>query len=194
MTDSNRPKLMIVITSVRERRAGDPVARWFIEQAEHHAGFEIDVVDLKTLNLPLLDEPNHPMKRSYEHAPTIAWSERVAKADAFVFVVPEYNYGMPPALLNALDYLYHEWNYKAAAFVSYGGISGGTRSVSHAKQILTTLKMMPLPEQVTLPFFSKSIGEDGKLAPGGPAQASAKGVLDELGRWTGALKTLRPAG
>ncbi len=160
------PKLKIIVTSTREKRRGLAVASWFAERARLHGRFELELVDLKTLNLPLLDEPNHPMQQTYEHEHTKAWSGIVSAADAFVFVVPEYNYGMPPALLNALDYLYAEWNYKAAAFVSYGGISGGLRSVQMAKSVLTTLKMMPIPEGVTLPFAMKSITDSGTFEPG----------------------------
>jgi NAD(P)H-dependent FMN reductase len=184
-------KLHIVITSTRERRAGTPVAAWFAERARAHGKFELEVIDLADVALPLLDEPNHPNQRKYEHEHTRAWSAIVARADAFVFVVPEYNYGMPPALLNALDYLFYEWHYKPAAFVSYGGVSGGTRSVQMAKPVMTTLKMMPIPEAVSLPFFTKQIGADGRFEPGEPVEASAVKLLDELLRWATALATLR---
>ncbi len=182
--------LQIVITSTRDQRAGVPVAEWFAERATAHGKFSVEVVDLKQVNLPLLDEPNHPMKRQYEHAHTKAWSAIVDRADAYVFVVPEYNFGMPPALLNALDYLYVEWGYKPAAFVSYGGVSGGTRSVQMAKQVMTTLKMMPIPDAVSCPFFAKQI-TDGKFAPPDPAASSATKLLDELLRWATALKPMR---
>ena len=95
-------------------------------RAQAHRVFDVQMIDLKQVNLPLLDEPNHPRLQKYEHDHTKAWSAD-QNSDAFVFVTPEYNYGPSPALLNALDYLYNEWNYKAAAFVSYGGSSGGLR-------------------------------------------------------------------
>lgn len=185
------PRLEVVITSTRERRGGGAVAEWFVERARRHGKFDVGTVDLRELALPLLDEPNHPVKRQYEHEHTKKWSAIVAAADAFVFVVPEYNYGMPPALLNALDYLYHEWSYKPAAFVSYGGASGGMRSVQMAKQVLTTLRMMPIPEGVAIPFFAKLIGADGKLDAGTAQDQPLANMLDELLRWTAALATLR---
>jgi NAD(P)H-dependent FMN reductase len=185
------PKLQILIASTREQRGGTAVAEWFVEEVKKHGKFELQVVDLKEVNLPLLDEPHHPVLRRYEHEHTKAWSRTVAAADAFVFVLPEYNYGMPPALLNALDYLVHEWNYKPAGFVSYGGVSGGTRSVQMTKQVLTTLKVVPLPEAVVFPFFNKSIGADKKFDPGEAAQKPAMVMLDELLRWTDALRSLR---
>jgi NAD(P)H-dependent FMN reductase len=185
-------KLAIVVTSTREQRAGLAVTKWFVERVAQHGKFEGTVVDLKEINLPLLDEPIHPMKQQYQHAHTRAWSQIVAAADAFVFVMPEYNYGMPPAMLNALDYLFYEWNYKAAGFVSYGGLSGGTRSVQMSKQVITSLRMMPIPEAVNFPFFTKLMDPNGVFHPTDPSNDAATKLLDELLRWTAALKTLRP--
>lgn len=188
---NDKPKLEIIITSTREKRGGLAVAEWFDDFAKRHAGFSTELIDLLHVGLPLLDEPNHPVQRKYERAHTKAWSEKVKAADAFVFIVPEYNHGMPPALLNALDFLYHEWNYKPAAFVSYGGLSGGLRSVQMAKPVLTTLKMMPIPEAVAVPFFTKHISEAGVFDPGDVLDKSATTMLDELLRWTHALATMR---
>jgi NAD(P)H-dependent FMN reductase len=186
-----QPKLHIIVASTREQRVATSVAGWFVEQARQHGKFEIQMVDLKEVNLPLLDEPHHPTLRRYQHDHTKAWSKSVAAADAFVFVVPEYNYGMPPALLNALDYLYHEWNYKPASFVSYGGVSGGTRSVQMAKLVLSTLKVVPLPEAVTITFVAKHIDAEKKFTPEESQQKALTTMLDELLRWTKALQTLR---
>ena len=106
-----------------------------------------NLIDLADFNLPVYDEPLHPRLQKYEHAHTRAWSESVNAADAYVFVTPEYNFSAPPSsLVNALNFVYKEWNYKPAAFVSYGGVSGGLRSVQMAKQIVTALKMMPMTE------------------------------------------------
>jgi NAD(P)H-dependent FMN reductase len=151
----------------------------------------VELVDLAEVNLPLMDEPAHPRLQLYEHAHTRAWSARVAAADAFVFVTPEYNYGVPPSLVNALDYLVQEWAYKPCAFVSYGGVSGGTRSVQMAKQIVTTLKMMPMQEAVAIPFFAQYIDEQGLFVPPESHEHAAEVMLKELHRWTAALKPLR---
>ncbi len=182
-------KLLVIAVSTRDGRAGMPVAHWFFDRARSHGAFDAELVDLREVGLPLFDEPQHPRFRKYEHAHTKAWSARVDAADAFVFVTPEYNYGAPPSLINALDYLHGEWAYKAAAFVSYGGVSAGTRSVQMAKQILTTLRVMPLPEAVSVPFFAKLV-KDG-VFDGSSQEAPAKAMLDELARWTKALATLR---
>jgi NAD(P)H-dependent FMN reductase len=183
-------KLLVVVTSTREARVGHLIADWAMEQVRAHGKFEPELVDLKAVGLPVLDEPNHPRFGQYKHAHTKAWSATVAAADAFLFVTPEYIYSMPPALLNALDYLFREWAYKPAAFVSYGGQSGGMRSVQSAKPVLTSLKIMPLPEAVAIPFMSKFI-KDGRFE-GDESQAKA-GVtmLDELHKWAAALAPLR---
>jgi len=188
---SNDLKLEILVTSTREGRGGLAVGQWFETFAKRRAGFATELVDLASVGLPHLDEPNHPMQRRYERPHTKAWSEQIAAADAFVFVVPEYNHGMPPALLNALDFLYQEWNYKPAAFVSYGGVSGGVRSVQMAKPVLTALKMMPIPEGVAVPFYTKHVSETGVFDPGDTLDKSAATTLDELARWAKALATMR---
>lgn len=183
-------KLHVIITSTRPGRLGPVVAHWFHKYAIQHGKFEVGLVDLADFNLPILDEPKHPRLKQYQHDHTKAWSASVEAADAFVFVTPEYNYGPPPALLNALNYLYQEWNYKPAAFVSYGGISGGLRAVQMEKLTLTTLKMVPITEQVTIPLFTQHI-QEGVFVPTEMHEKSASDMLDELLRWTEAIKPLR---
>ena len=184
-------RLETIVASTRPGRAGLPIGRWFHEAAERHGTFETRFVDLCDVDLPFIDEPRHPRLRKYEHSHTKEWSEIVAWADAYVIVTPEYNFAPPPSLINALDSVYTEWNYKPAGFVSYGGVSGGTRAVQIAKQIVTALKMMPMVEAVHIPFFSEHM-EDGKQFSGGDVQENAaKIMLDELARWAQALSTLR---
>src|SRR5947209_3294419 len=149
----SRPRLMIVIASTRPGRAGAPVAEWFYEQARRYGAFDIDIVDLAELNLPFFDEPNHPRLRTYVHQHTKDWSARVNAADAFVFVMPEYNYGFTAPLKNAIDYLHHEWQYKPVGFVSYGGVAAGTRAVTMLTQVAPALKLVPVPEQVSVPSY-----------------------------------------
>ncbi|HXD81084.1 MAG TPA: NAD(P)H-dependent oxidoreductase, partial [Candidatus Acidoferrum sp.] len=154
--------------------------------------FEVDVADLALMDLPMLDEPNHPFHRNYTKPHTIAWSKRVDAADAILIVTPEYNYGMPGSLKNALDFLIHEWNYKPVAFVSYGGMSGGMRSVQMAKQVVTTLKMVPLAEAVNIHMVPKYM-HDGQFVPDETLENSLKKVLGELTRWATALRAMRVA-
>jgi NAD(P)H-dependent FMN reductase len=187
----NQLKLAVITVSTRSTRVGAHVARWFAGFAAGHGAFDVRAVDLKEVNLPLFDEPKHPRLGEYEHAHTKAWSAIVNAADAFAFVTPEYNYAAPPSLINALDYLHREWFYKPAGFVSYGGLAGGTRAVQHAKQVVTSLKIMPMAEGVAIPFVTNHI-ENAEFKTTAGFDTSAKVLLDELHRWAVALKTLRP--
>lgn len=183
-------KLRVIIGSTRPGRVGLPIGKWFFELAKLHGKFEVELVDLKERNLPLLDEPKHPRLAEYEHDHTKAWSQLIGASDAFVFVTPEYNFSAPPALLNALDFLFHEWAYKAAGFVSYGGMSGGIRAVQMLKQPLISMKVVGIPESVAIQFFSKLM--EGDTFKGSEAlEKSAITMLDELARWTEALAALR---
>ena len=161
------PILHVIVASTREGRAGQPVAEWFLEHARADGRFQPELVDLKAMNLPMLDEPHHPRLRNYTHAQTREWSATVDRADAFVFVLPEYNHFAPPALVNAIDHLYWEWQCKAASFVSYGGASGGMRSMQSLKPMLTGLKVMPLPESVSIHFVAQQI-KDGVFSASEP--------------------------
>lgn len=152
------------------------------------------LVDLADFNLPIYDEPVHPMRQDYMHEHTREWSRSVAVADAYVFVSPEYNYCPTPALVNALDYVYTEWNYKPCGFVSYGGVSGGLRAVQAAKLQVTTLKMMPMMEGVAVPMAQQMIGDDGKFRSNEAIDRSATTLLDELLRWALGLKAMRESG
>jgi NAD(P)H-dependent FMN reductase len=184
--------LQIVTVSTRPTRKGPAVAVWFEEQARVHGKFEVEAVDLAAVGLPLFDEPEHPRLRKYQHAHTKAWSATVDRADAFVFVTPEYNYGTPPSLVNACDYLLHEWAYKPAGFVSYGGASGGMRGVMMTRQLLLALKVVPMVEAVAIPAFTRQIDQASGAFTAEPHQARAAAMmLDELLRWAGALQRLR---
>lgn len=185
------PKLQVIICSTRPGRVGASVARWFYGLAENQNTFDTQLIDLVDFNLPLLDEPFHPKLQRYQHAHTKAWSESVASADAYIFVTPEYNYSPPPALVNALDYVYREWNYKPCGFVSYGGISGGLRSVQAVKSQIITLKMMPMVEGVMIPFVANFLNEMGDFQSNEQIDKSAVTLLNELLRWTLGLKAMR---
>lgn len=187
------PKLHIIIGSTRPGRVGPAIARWFEAFARQHGKFEPVLVDLADFKLPIYDEPKHPMTRDYAHAHTRAWSASVAAADAYVFVTPEYNYSPPPALVNALDYVYLEWNYKPAGIVSYGGVSGGLRAAQAVKPQLSTLKLVPIPEGVGIPNFPQFLDENGAFTPNELITTGATTMLNELARWTDALKPMRAA-
>ncbi|MCL5047838.1 MAG: NAD(P)H-dependent oxidoreductase [Firmicutes bacterium] len=184
-------RLEVIITSTRPNRVGKNIADWFAGEALEYQGFEVSVADLAEIDLPLLDESGHPRMGQYEHQHTRDWSARISAADAFCFVMPEYNGGFPAAFKNAIDYLHNEWAYKPAAFVSYGGVSGGLRAVQMAKQVLVALKVFPIPEGITIPFVQQMIDGDGQFIPSDMVAASVKPMLDELFQVSQALKPLR---
>jgi NAD(P)H-dependent FMN reductase len=184
-------RLDVVVTSTRPGRVGQPVGDWFRERAEKHGGFDVRLVDLVDVGLPLFDEPHHPRLRTYEHEHTRRWSEIVDAADAFVFVIAEYNHGITAGFKNALDYLSQEWAYKPVGFVSYGGVAAGTRALQMAKPIVSALRMVPVGASVSIPFVHSLLGPDGALAAGEALDASAQVMLDELDRLTSALASLR---
>ena len=186
------PVLTIIVASTRPGRIGPAVGRWFTPIAEAHGGFTVRVVDLAELDLPMMDEPNHPRMQRYTHDHTKAWSAIVAGSDAFVFVMPEYNYSFTAPLKNALDYLFVEWEHKPVGLVSYGGMSGGLRAAQMIKQVITTLSMMPLVDAVPIPMVASLKGDDGEITGTPVMEQSAAVMLDSLVRWTAALSSLRP--
>jgi NAD(P)H-dependent FMN reductase len=183
--------LKIIVASTRPGRKGISVANWFIETVKKYPDFNVEVLDLAQINLPFIDEPNHPRLQQYTKEHTKQWSNTIDSADAFVFIIPEYNYSMPPTLLNAIDFLYKEWNYKPVGLVSYGGISGGTRSAQMSKQVMTCVKLMPLAEGVTLPFFTKNIDDNERFNSNELIDKSVAVMMKELLKWTAALKSIR---
>ena len=184
--------LQVLIASTRPGRQGASVGAWALDQAKVFGKFHVELVDLADVNLPLLDEPKHPRFAQYEHEHTKRWSAIVDRADAFVFVTPEYDHGPPASLINALQYLSREWAYKPVAFVSYGGVSGGTRAVNGIKIVVASLKMVPVFEAVSIPFFTQFVDtESGAFDPGELQAKAAAAMLSELHRWSGALATLR---
>jgi NAD(P)H-dependent FMN reductase len=182
--------LLVVVASTRPGRIGLPVSRWFVDLAKSHGGFQVTVADLAEENLPLLDEPHHPRLRNYLHDHTKRWSEKVDAADAIVFVHPEYNYAIGAALKNALDYLHHEWRYKAASVVSYGGVSAGTRSALALNQAAYALNLFMISEAVNIPFV-RTFLEDDEIKPNDVMVSAATSMLDVLAKVSTALKPLR---
>jgi NAD(P)H-dependent FMN reductase len=184
------PNLTIIIGSTRPGRAGLPIGQWFANRAKEHGGFDVTVVDLAELDLPMFNEPAHPRLRQYTHDHTKEWSAIVDAADAFVIVTPEYNYGYPASVKNAIDYLHQEWQYKPVGFVSYGGVAAGTRAVQQLKQVVTTLRMVPVFDSVNIPFHVQFI-KDGAFEPNEVIEQAADAMLDELVRTEQAMRPLR---
>jgi NAD(P)H-dependent FMN reductase len=188
------PKLLTIIASTRPGRVGLPVGKWFMDRARAHGGFELELVDLYELDLPLLDEPNHPRLQKYTKVHTQAWSSTVDSADAVVMVTAEYNYGYPAALKNAIDYLHHEWRYKPVGFVSYGGVAAGTRAVQQLKQVVGALQLFPVASAVNIPFVTQFLDDDRVIQANDVMVKAAADMLDELLALGAALHPLRSAG
>jgi NAD(P)H-dependent FMN reductase len=184
-------RIMVVIGSVRPGRLGLPIAEWVVEDLSRRDGIEVDLADLAEIDLPLMNEPNHPILRRYTLEHTTQWSERVEAADGFVFVTPEYNHSFSPALKNALDYLHHEWRRKPVAFVSYGGVSAGTRGVIALKPVVAGLGLVPTLSNVEINFAGNQIDDDGVFSPSESQQAKFDAAVAELVALSAALAPLR---
>lgn len=187
-----QPRLLIIVASVRPTRIGGAVADWFQPIAEAQGAFQVERADLREIALPLMNEPEHPRLQKYVHEHTKRWSAIVDGADAFVFVMPEYDFSPTASLVNAIQYLAKEWAYKPVGFVNYGGVSAGLRSANTIRIICTANLMMPLPQAVSIPFAGKHLDkETGRFDPGELQEKASHGMLEELARWEGALRTLR---
>ena len=182
--------LKIITATVRPSRKGPIITEWVAEKARQHGAFAVEVLDLQTINLPLMNEPHHPAQQQYEHEHTRRWSAKIDEADAFLFVTAEYNFCYPAPLQNALEYLVKEWGYKAAGIVSYGGVSAGTRAWNALKSDLPAYRVVPLVEAVNIPFFTEFI-QDDKFVPNDITEKAMDTVLNELVRWTKGLKSIR---
>lgn len=183
-------KLKIILGSSRQGRKGGAVAGWITEAAKAHGAFDVELLDLREVGLPLLDEPNHPRMRQYIHDHTKAWSAKIDEADAFIFVMPEYNYGYSAVLKNAIDHLFQEWQYKPLGAVCYGGVSGGLRGLQSLKPTLTAIQLT-IAGEVPIPFFQNYLGDDGTFRPNETLTRSAGNMLDGIVRWAGVLAPMR---
>ncbi|SIT83080.1 NADPH-dependent FMN reductase [Pontibacter indicus] len=185
-------KVAIIIGSTRPGRNGEAVGKWVYEIASKRTDATYELIDLLEVNLPLLDEPNSPAMQKYTKQHTKDWSARIDPFDAFVFVTPEYNHGVPAALKNALDFLYKEWNNKAAGFVAYGN-AGGARSVEHLRATMAELQMADVREQVALSLFT-DFENYSVFKPASFHEKKLNTLLDQLVSWGTALKQVREKG
>lgn len=182
-------QVALISGSASPNRTGAPVVEWLATKLRAVEGVTLDVVDLQELALPFCDEPNLPRLQQYTHQHTKDWSARVAAADAFVFVTPEYNGSFPAILKNALDYLHHEWRYKPAGVVTYGGgLSAGFRGAQALRQVLAALYMVPIQEAVAIPFVKELLARG--FTPTPAMEAAADTMIREMLRAQRALSTL----
>jgi len=182
-------KIAIILGSTRPGRNGEAVARWAHSIATKRKDAQFDVVDIARFDLPLLDEPVPPSRGQYSKPHTKAWAACIAGYDGFVFVTPEYNHGTSAALKNALDYLYAEWNNKAAGFVAYGS-AGGTRAVEQLRLVMAELQIADVRAQVALSLFT-DFENFSAFKPAAYQEQSMNAMLDQLVAWASAMRALR---
>jgi NAD(P)H-dependent FMN reductase len=184
-------RVAIILGSTRPGRNGEAVTRWVYEIAKKRSSNddEFEYIDIKDFNLPLLDEPIPPSQGQYSKTHTKRWSAKIDSVDAFIFVTPEYNHGIPGALKNAIDYLYREWNNKAAGFVSYGS-AGGVRSVEQLRLVMAELQVADVRAQVTLSLFT-DFENFTRFKPAPYQEQTVNTLLDQVISWGTVLKALR---
>lgn len=182
-------KIGIVTGSTRPNRKSPDVANWVLELAKPRGDAEYEVVDIKDFELPLLDEPLPASRGNYQQPHTQRWAAKIGSLDAFVFVTPEYNHGLPGALKNAIDFLFAEWNNKAAGFVSYGAASGA-RAVEQLRVVLAEVQIATVRAQVLL-SLAHDFEKYTVFKPNPSHEKSVSTMLDQIVAWGTALKPLR---
>src|SRR5438105_8774520 len=182
-------KIGIIVGSTRPGRKAGAVAEWLYEIVKSRKDAEFEIVDIAEYNLPLLDEPVPPTLNQYTKAHTKNWSAKIASLDAFIFVTPEYNHGTSAALKNAIDFLFYEWNNKAAGFVSYGG-AGGVRAVENLRLVMGEVKVADVRAQVALSMWT-DFENFTTFKPHERHDKAVHAMADEVIAWGGALKGLR---
>jgi NAD(P)H-dependent FMN reductase len=182
-------RIGIILGSTRPNRNGEQVAKWVYDIASRRDDAEFELVDLRDYPLPHLDEPLPPSMGQYTNEHTRQWAEKIASFDGFVFVTPEYNHSTSGVLKNAIDYLYAEWNNKAAGFVSYGGV-GGARAAEHLRLIAGELQMADVRQQVALSLLTE-FENFSVFKPGDYNRAALDTLLDQVVAWSTALAPLR---
>ena len=182
-------KIGIILGSTRPGRNGEAVAKWVYDIAQRRKDADYELVDIQDYDLPLLDEPVPPSMGQYSKPHTRKWSATIASFDGFVFVTPEYNHSTSGALKNAIDFLYAEWNNKAAGFVSYGSAMG-VRAVEHLRLIMAELMIADVRAQVMLSLFTDFENfSTFKPAPG--KEQTVTTMLDQVVEWAQAMKSVR---
>lgn len=182
-------KLAIIIGSTRPGRVGEAVARWVLELAQKRRDAEYELVDIKQFNLPLLDEPVPPSQGKYSKEHTKRWAAKITSFDGYIFVTPEYNHGICGALKNAIDFLFVEWNNKAAGFVGYGS-AGGVRAVEHLRLVMAEVQVATVRAQVMLSLRDDFTNYTA-FTPREFHEKSLGQVFDQVIAWSTAMKTVR---
>ncbi len=186
-------KVSVILGSTRKVRRGERVAKWLMPQLAKIKGAEFELLDLRDYPLPFFAEDNSPdsLKKGYSNETATKWAAKIGEADAFIFIVSEYNHGPTAVLKNALDYVYNEWNKKPVAFVSYAtGAAAGIRAVEQVRQIVVELQMAPMQEAVHIDHVLDTLNDNGMLLKGHYNERVVT-MMEQLLWWAEALKTAR---
>lgn len=186
----SKPKVLVILGSIRPGRNGKAVADWYMSHANNYADLDIELVDLVDWDLPFLDEAMPPSMGQYEKEHTKQWAEKIGSADGYVWITAEYNHGVPASLKNALDFVYGEWNRKPVAMVSYGSAGHGYRAAEHLRLTAAEMHMASIRTQVGINLFGGALQEDGSIDES-KVDGDPVAQLDDLTWWVNALKTAR---
>jgi NAD(P)H-dependent FMN reductase len=187
--------ISVIVGSTREGRFSEKPAQWFLRQLQKRAGVQARLLDLRDFPMPFFDQPATPAmpgRAPFKHEVVQRWTAAIGQSDGFVFVTPEYNYGTSAVLKNAIDWVYPEWNRKAAAFVSYGSAMG-TRAVQQLRESLIELQAAPIRTSIHIPVATLWAHYTGGNVEAGLAEleVNAEAMIDDLLWWTEALKAAR---
>lgn len=185
MTDK-KLRLAVVIGSARDGRYGPIVANWFIREAREYGQFEVDVIDIAEVDLPVSMPEATTTTDAYKEL-----ARRLAAMDAFVVVTPEYNHSYPASLKNVIDWFHSEWQAKPVGFISYGALSGGIRATEHLRQVFAELNATTVRDAPSFANVWDAFGADGQPTDAEGAAAAAKALLGQLDWWGGALRQAR---
>jgi NAD(P)H-dependent FMN reductase len=181
--------IAIILGSTRPGRNGKAVADWVADKAAARTAATYELVDLADHPLPHIDEPIPPTVGQYAGEHTKAWAAKIGAYDGYVFVTPEYNHSTSGVLKNAIDYLYAEWNNKAAAFVSYGSL-GGARAIEHLRAIMSELQVAHVRQQLSFSMFTDFVNFS-QFEPGPQHAEAAVTMFDQLESWATAMQQVR---
>jgi NAD(P)H-dependent FMN reductase len=179
------PVIKVILGSTRPDRFGHQPANWLMDLTKEHPEATYELVDLANIDLPFLDEPVPPsmvVNGEYAHEHTKKWAKIIGPADGFVFVTAEYNYGIPAALKNAIDFLGAEWRYKPVSFVGYG-VGGGIRAVTALRVAVAQLNMYSLRDEINFVNYWAQLDKTGTLQPTEEQTAAAHKLLKNTAFW-----------
>ncbi|HEU4914583.1 MAG TPA: NAD(P)H-dependent oxidoreductase [Candidatus Saccharimonadales bacterium] len=192
--EASTPRIKVILGSVRQNRFGVQPAQWIMDLSKGYPQATFELVDLAEQQLPIFADVTPPSMVSdgnYEKESTQKWAGIVAEADGFIIITPEYNYGVPAGLKNAIDTVSNEWNYKPVAFVSYGTAAGGSRAVEHLRGSAGWLKMYDLREQVIIANYWGQLDQNGNFTPTEPQIHGAQAMLEAVAFWAEKMKPIR---